>query len=144
MLTRPTHVPGEILFMSPMTIGVRSLSFARTTARWVSESIPRNSASIFFPLVVMIVIFSSRGEIRAVVTMCPSLSMTTPMATFVYPFLATTLTTDGKTFFVISSILTSSIAPDFDPAIRLREDMNKNTVRMLMSLIFFIILAVPP
>ncbi len=52
-----------------MASGGSPASLAWIRASWVSVSKPWNSASIFFPSEVVTVIFSSRGEIRAVVTM---------------------------------------------------------------------------
>ncbi len=94
-LTTAIQAPGTTSPASPIARGGRPLSLARTTARWVSGSNPRNSASIFRPSPVTTEIFSSRGEMRAVVRMRPSLSMTTPVAILRVPFRASTRTTDG-------------------------------------------------
>ncbi len=53
----------------PMASAGSPASLALSRASWVSVSKPRNSASIFLPSEVVTVIFSSRGDISAVVTM---------------------------------------------------------------------------
>ncbi len=66
--TTQIHEPGARSEAFPGLSAGRPASLALSRASWVSVSKPRNSASIVFPSEVVMEIFSSRGEMRAVVT----------------------------------------------------------------------------
>ena len=66
MLTTDIQAPGATSPASPIARGGSPLSLARTRARWVSESNPRNSASIFrlSPVMTVDLLVARRDERR--------------------------------------------------------------------------------
>jgi hypothetical protein len=66
--TTQIQEPGARSPAFPRATAGRPASLALSRASWVSVSKPRNSAAKLLPSDVVMVIFSSRGEMRAVVT----------------------------------------------------------------------------